>query len=278
MAAFEGAVDKNSDHCTNTPACDAVLGTTELLDAILSLLPARDIRLYNQRVCKKWKDAIAASPTIQTKLWLRSPLGEAISPEGTLTDHPLVTNQRLNSRYGNLDFGVMPSTPWYNCDVKPNRFLLTSSWPGYPPPLMTAPTLRDITALTSGLPTWHNITIRNIKPTLSVVQPSWIDMYLTEPPVTTARLSVSLPDPEQRGRSYDYTTASVRDLGGLTFRAVLDVMDKVCQSSACRLAPYYLSDRSRAWCRVEFFCGEANMRDRAAEAEDDEDMLIDAFF
>ncbi|GAB7332240.1 hypothetical protein MBLNU13_g04091t1 [Cladosporium sp. NU13] len=112
--------------------------------------------------------------------------------------------------------------------------------------------------------TWHTFMVRNMKPNLRVVQPSWLDKYLTEPPVTTARLKVLLPDlvPAHASDYYLFATASIREPGGLTFSAVVDVLDKVCQPDACRLAPYLLGDPSRSLCRVDLFAGQYPSRRR----------------
>jgi hypothetical protein len=48
----------------------AALDTTEILENILSYLPNRTV-FGVQRVCRQWRDAIAVSPTIQDKLFLR---------------------------------------------------------------------------------------------------------------------------------------------------------------------------------------------------------------
>jgi hypothetical protein len=48
----------------------AALDTTEILENALSHLPNRTV-FGVQRVCRQWKDVIAASPAIQEKLFLR---------------------------------------------------------------------------------------------------------------------------------------------------------------------------------------------------------------
>jgi len=45
-----------------------VLNTTELLKAVLAELCSRDA-LLSQLVCRKWKDLINTSPTLQQKLF-----------------------------------------------------------------------------------------------------------------------------------------------------------------------------------------------------------------
>ena len=51
-------------------ACQDVLGTTELLEHIISFLPMRKIFTV-QQVSKQWRDIIATSPSIEEKMYLR---------------------------------------------------------------------------------------------------------------------------------------------------------------------------------------------------------------
>lgn len=51
-------------------ACRDVLGTTELLEHIISFLPMRKI-FEVQRVAKQWRNVIGTSPTIEEKMFLR---------------------------------------------------------------------------------------------------------------------------------------------------------------------------------------------------------------
>lgn len=60
-------------------ACDKVLNTPELLEAIISLLQIREIFANAQRVSRTWF-AVAQSPSIQRRLWLRPPTEEVASP------------------------------------------------------------------------------------------------------------------------------------------------------------------------------------------------------
>jgi hypothetical protein len=48
----------------------AVLNTSELLEGILAWLPPKQL-FVGQRVCKQWRDAIASSPELQKKMFLR---------------------------------------------------------------------------------------------------------------------------------------------------------------------------------------------------------------
>jgi hypothetical protein len=68
---------------TDTPR-QAALNTTEILENILSYLPNRTV-FGVQRVCRQWRDAIAVSPTIQGKLFLRL---RGQTPETWLLNNP----------------------------------------------------------------------------------------------------------------------------------------------------------------------------------------------
>lgn len=61
----------------------AALNTTEILENILSYLPNRTI-FGVQRVCRQWRNAIAGSPTIQERLFLRL---KHQTPEIRATNH-----------------------------------------------------------------------------------------------------------------------------------------------------------------------------------------------
>ena len=61
----------------STGAANKVLGTNELLEAILLCLPARDI-LLGQRVSRTWHDAVTRSPILQRALFLAPAHGETV--------------------------------------------------------------------------------------------------------------------------------------------------------------------------------------------------------
>ena len=71
-----------------TLACDAVYDTPELLETIISFLPSLDTLSNARRVSRTWKNAIAQSPAIQTRLWLKSQSGEVLAPAGYTTTYP----------------------------------------------------------------------------------------------------------------------------------------------------------------------------------------------
>ena len=62
---------EGGDHRERTDASrQAVLQTNELLEAVLALLPPKQL-FVDQRVCKQWRDVIASSPELQRMMFLR---------------------------------------------------------------------------------------------------------------------------------------------------------------------------------------------------------------
>lgn len=66
MAQFRAERDRQDA----MSAASAVLGTTELLEAILLYLPPRDT-LLGQLVCRKWRNVISTSSRLQQKLFFK---------------------------------------------------------------------------------------------------------------------------------------------------------------------------------------------------------------
>lgn len=229
-------------------ACRAVFSIPELLDAILTFLASRDILIRGQRVCKQWKTAIASSPMIQTKLWRRSQANDPILPTGTIVDHPLATSTL--SGFLLYHRGLDDDLPLYSVAVAHNDFFLSPLDRKF----SLVPTHFEHNGSGDNAPTWHKFSIGNVKRTLGALQSTLLDMYLTEPPITTARLAILTPFDDKELLYYKFSSVSVREPSGLTPR-VLDVLDKVCQSGVCKLPPYSLQNVSRARVLVEFFSG-----------------------
>lgn len=236
-----------SDHPSD--ACRAVFGIPELLDAILTFLPSRDILIHGQRVCKQWNSAIASSPTIQTKLWRRSQANDPILPAGTIADHPLATS--MLSGILLYRHALHDDLPLYSVAVAHNDFCLSPQ----DRKSSLVPTHFEHNCSGDNAPTRHQFSIGNVKRTLGALQSTLLDMYLTEPPITIARLAILMPFDDDELLFYKFSSVSVREPSGLTPRVVLDVLDKVCQSGVCGLPSYSLQIVSRARVLVEFFSG-----------------------
>lgn len=149
-----------SDHLND--ACRAVFGIPELLDAILTFSPRRDILIHGQRVYKQWKTAIASSPMIQTKLWRRSQANDPSLPTGTIADHSLATSTLsgiLLYRHA-LDEDL----PLYSVTVAHNDFCLSPQ----DRKSSLVPTHFEHNWSGDNAPTWHQFSIGNVKRTRRV--------------------------------------------------------------------------------------------------------------
>lgn len=92
------------------------MSTAELLDAILSFLPGRDILIRARRVCKNWRDAIDHSPTIRARLWLKSDTIQAIAPLTYSTNRPVLQTMGWHTSRVTFDQDL----PIYPADTAPN--------------------------------------------------------------------------------------------------------------------------------------------------------------
>lgn len=87
----------------------------------------------------------------------------------------------------------------------------------------------------AGSPTYHQFCIDEVEKLIGK-QYSWLDMYLTEPCITTARLTMDLP---MRGGiaaflSYNIANELVHDQRGLSFRTIMRRVKEVCESGHWR--------------------------------------------
>lgn len=255
--AAEDATTDHSSVNTPTPARDAVLVTPELLDAILSVLPFTDILFRAQRVCKDWKHAVARSPTIQTKLWLKPQASKPISPDFLSSTHPLLTGTWTEETYY-YRTELQSNLPLYNGKVAYN-------------PLFCFKGLKN-TRLTpfrpysygnysfAGLPVKNSYNILHLQEA-NKAQHTWFDMYLTEPPVTSAQLDVTVPVRTDSDNSYRIAYEVLHDPRGLTFRTILDRVEEMFQSDLWRTTRRYrFCKPGLASVKVELFAGDENVR------------------
>ena len=109
--------------------------------------------------------------------------------------------------------------PCYNGDVAYNPLLngyhLSNLMPSH----------YSIQAPITGSPTYHQFCIIEFELLLGK-EHSWLDMYLTEPPVTSVRLVIDLPrrGPEHGG---NMATELLHDSRGLTFRTIMKKLNEV---------------------------------------------------
>ena len=88
----------------------------------------------------------------------------------------------------------------------------------------------------------------------TTVQHTWLDMYLTEPRVTTALLTIDLPM-ENSSNIYTIHNEPVHEARGLTFRAIMRVAEQVCESSGWRESNYSVCRPGLAVVMVHIFAG-----------------------
>ena len=209
---------------TSTTARDAVFDIPELLEAIIRRLPPRGILTKAQLVSKTWKDAIAQSPTIQARLWLRSQASMVAAP----FKYTALTPQ---SEDNGLD-----CVPIYAGNVAHNRLFADAE---YVRSIGTSWICADYYAPTtagglSEIYSGRRVALCVPEMPRNTSLPAWSNMYLTEPRITTAQMefqvsaallgaSLSKLDPDW----YIYTTVSLKDSDGLTFKAALAVAARI---------------------------------------------------
>jgi hypothetical protein len=169
-------------------AMQNTLGLPELLENIISHLPERDILCNAQRASRHWKTIIDSSPTIQKKIWLQPVRQPAISPLAFSED----------------DGNMMAESPIYPRTTLINPLLIgqdseSYNWLELSPEL----TIRMKPMGIYGKPT--GCSCPNLRmPTPKVYEqiksgqksgiacvPSWRNMYLSQPPVTTVMLTIA---------------------------------------------------------------------------------------
>ena len=211
------------------------MAVAELLENILSALPANDIIFRAQQVCKDWKDVVATSPAIQTKLWLKSQASKPVSPDPLAANHSLLSSLWTQQSY------------LHGVELRPNL-------PVYSGTLAFNPLLDDHHLKLSAPAPWHCSSSKSYDNAgspltnsfdihmfgeLNKVQHTWLDMYLTEPPVTTAQLDVSLPVRTHSDNRYHVAHELLHEPRGLTFRTTMDRVEQIFQSDDWRNTPRY---------------------------------------
>jgi hypothetical protein len=254
-----------------TSARDAVLGTAELLEAIIYLLPSRDILANAQRVSRIWKDSITQSPGITKKLWLKSQASKAVGPIGFLSNYAGYRPRRAGSYYRSRildkDLPMYPSSS----DIAYNTSTMskepTKEFSKSNPFWQTGMGVNTEGGQKKPFFQKHFLSCEIYLRNPSATQHSWLDMYLTEPGITTAWLKVKTPESGSLSRfeatkRHRYSSSSVRDADGLTFATIVAVAEKICQS-----APGIL-DVEQARVKVRF---AVEVEDDGEDEEDGED-------
>jgi hypothetical protein len=205
--------------------------TPELLEAIISFLPIRNIFSNAQRVSRTWH-AIVPSPAIQKKVWLRSPTEEVASP---------AEYRHILSHGREPTFHLPSYMPMYSGSVahNPTRLPYAS---GY-----QSGTVESLAACAI----YHRMSLAIPRRSSDTTRPTWLDMQLTEPRIKIAQVHVQHPTWGLRNKfNGAWAWASVQDADGLTFETVLAIAQKVCNGF-----PVDALDREQA-CVVIWFLTE----------------------
>jgi hypothetical protein len=197
-------------------AMQKALGVLELLENIILYLPELDI-LIAQRVSHNWKAAINASPVIRTKIWLQSQKA-AISPSHFCCDTGLLPIPAYDGS------PVYTQTTLHNTITVPRNGLrnlrLSLGFLARVSPMPSHQNLSHGCSYSDGT----NLSIHDVdtQPRKEFVAeghcPSWYDMYISEPPVTTALLYARNSPPVK---------AMIHDKGGVTMGMVYDTLASV---------------------------------------------------
>lgn len=207
------------------------MAAPELLEAIISLLPVRDIFANAQRVSRTW-NAVAQLPSVQTRLWMRAPTEDVASPFDYLETNSISSPPSLH----------LPSyMPVYSVSVahNPTRISRASGYGNVKIKRFMADA------------TYCRASLAIPRTSSDLTRPTWFDMQLTEPRITTVQLHVQQPSWGLRAKKYNGTWVSVREDDGLTFGKVLTVAQKVCGGF-----PVNHLDRDQACVVIWFLTGQ----------------------
>jgi hypothetical protein len=158
-----------------------VFGVPELLESIISHLPERDILTKAQRVSRAWNIMITSSPTIRKKIWMLPQL-EAISPSHSRQDPEEGVLQQGCPVYLKTD-----SMAW-NTLVMSCGDSLGGNW--------SLTKVRPSLSMDQG-PWYYALLDHRVqendqwsKEVVEDGRPSCYTMYISEPPITMALLTV----------------------------------------------------------------------------------------
>lgn len=243
----------NASISNKEAARSAVFGTTELLENILSFLPPAAILTKAQRVSRAWHDVVKTSPKIQTKLWMRpekaakptSPLqfSEAYGASSGTTLRGLRKIQKFGLRRMLED-----QLPVYSDELVMNK-LLTNRYnanalfaDGCVSVPATIGVLRPLTVMYDAVRVLFDGLGQTIQQRRRTRQ-SWLNMYLTSPPITTVQVEVALPQEQGDEVVLIPSHVTVRDEAGLTCGTIVEVIEKMREAvpNSLRSEMFYAS-------------------------------------
>ena len=211
---------------TTDAARKAVFNTPELLENIISFVPPTDILSKVQRLSRQWKEAVDSSPAIRGKLWMMVPNTTALQPT-------YVTNEHF----------TLPFSPWgklgvpvYSHAVTFNPVLFEDSVRSlkihlnhHLQPSLLKEANGDLVDTRAVTFLFCRAICRSNSPA-QMLRSSWRDMYLTNPPITTAVLCASNYWGYEEHFGHETIKLSVRDHDGLTLGLLYDTLMAILPS------------------------------------------------
>lgn len=209
---------------TTGAARNVVLDTPELLEHIISYLPAVDILASAQRVSRSWKSATDSSPAIRNGVWMRTQPTKPRWPAGVFQASAESTRIHITE----VARALKNYLPVYRSTLLFNTPLIAAvrgrQGPRREPPMYIKVFRIHVGDSTDVVKVCLNqLYLKHLK---DGERPSWFDMHLTEPPITVAQVLVCLP----RSSGYAYVPATVYHDTGLTFAAILDTVARMTAS------------------------------------------------
>jgi hypothetical protein len=203
---------------TTDAARKAVFNTPELLENIISFVPPTEIRTKVQRLSRQWKEAVDSSPAIKGKLWTMFPNTTALQPRYITDEH--------------LKLPVLPSSklgiPVYSHAVTFNQVLFEDSVGSLKIRLDQDPHPGLLRKVNGDLVNVKAVDFLSCKAVgrpdspAQMLRSSWRDMYLTNPPITTAVLCATNYWDYEGEFGPKVIRFSVRDHDGLTLGLLYD--------------------------------------------------------
>lgn len=177
-------------------AVERVLETPELLEIIIASLPVGRI-LVVQAVGKTWQNAIVKSPTIQ-KLIFRRATAQPISP--TSVRQSRIPSGMIIQYDHDLEFSSTGAWQVYRSKKRPDEVRCVSL----------------------------SISLLNVSTSIDY---SFLGMYLTNPPITTATMVVLSYEDSAKDARRDEIRCSVRSPQGLTEGYLVEVADDIVRTT-----------------------------------------------
>lgn len=197
----------------------AVFETPELLEHIISILPATVILTKVKRLSRAWKAAVDSSPAIRTKLWLQPQEQTVSRPASFSESHAAHAHYAMGPHPWPIYSSVVTINPLCLEPKHLGSMSLIDSGAFWLPHDLRGTSLQTSSIICSG-------PVKNKKKSgrLSIDFPhSWRDMYLTDPPITTGMLHLYYPDDTVSTLFASSVDAAIRDHSGITVGLLHDL-------------------------------------------------------